>query len=374
MHVHAILPGQNLAPFLDCVGLIFRNDPSYVRPLDQDLRQRFDPEKNPFFHHGEAVAFVAERDGRTVGRISASIDRSHLAKFDDATGFFGFLDTVDDPEVVKVLLEAAESWLREKGMKRSLGPISLNINEETGLLVEGFDTPPYLMMPHSRAYQAALVEGQGYVKAKDFFAWSYKVGSINARTKKAHAEIGALPEVKSRPIDMGQLRRDIRVCVDIFNDGWSENWGAVPITEAEGAKMAEDFKLILIPEITRIVEIDGEPAAFAIAVPNLNELIHDLDGSLFPFGILKLLYRLKIKKPKTGRLMLLGIRKKFQRHRKYAALSLFMYAEMDAAGEKLGMTGGELSWTLEDNAAINTAIRALGAKQYKRYRVWEKAL
>lgn len=374
VRVEAILPGQNLKPFLDCVDEIYRGDSHYVRPLDQDLKDRFDPKKNPFFHHGEAIAFVAERGGRIVGRISASIDKSHLEKFDDSTGFFGFLDTVDDVEVVRALLEAAEGWLRDRGMKRALGPFSLNINEETGLLVEGFDTPAYLMMPHSRPYQAGLVEQAGYTKAMDFFAWSYEVGKLNARTKKAHADILALPEIQSRPLDMKRLGEDIRTCVDIFNDAWSENWGAVPITEAEGEKMAQDFKLILMPEITRIVTIDGEPAAFAIAVPNLNELIGDLDGKLFPFGILKLLYRLKIDKPKTGRLMLLGIRKKFQKHRKYAALSHFMYAEMDAAGAKLGMTGGELSWTLEDNAAINVAIKSLGAKAYKRYRVWDKPL
>ena len=374
VRVQTILPGQNLKSFLDCVDGIYQGDPHYVRSLNQDLEDRFAPTKNPFFHHGEAVAFVAEKNGKIVGRIAASIDRSHLAKFNDATGFFGFLDTVDDAEVVKALLEAAEGWLRERGMKRILGPFSLNINEETGMLVEGFDTPPYLMMPHHRPYQAGLVEGAGYTRAKDFFAWRYEVGSINTRTAKAHAEIAALPNVKSRPLNMKALDKDIQACVEIFNDAWSENWGAVPITKAEGEKMAQDFKLILMPEITRIVEIDGEAAAFAIAVPNLNELIPDLDGKLFPFGILKLLYRLKIEKPKTARLMLLGIRKKFQKHRKYAGLSHFMYTEMDAAGKKLGMTGGELSWTLEDNHGINIAIKSLGAKAYKRYRVWDKVL
>ena len=366
--------GGPLKEFLNVVDTIYKDDPSYVRPLDQELKDRLSPKKNPFFEHAEGAIFTAFRDGRCVGRVTAQIDRGHLDRYKDDTGFFGFLDTTDDEEVAKELLGRAESWLRGKGMKRASGPFSLSINEETGCLVEGFDTPPYLMMPHHRAYQAALIEKAGYVKEKDFLAWHYDVGELNPRTKKAHADISAMPEVTSRTVSMKDIARDVDIVVDVFNDAWSDNWGFVPATPSEVRKMAQDFKMILIPEITRITSIDGEPAAVAIALPNLNELIGDLEGKLFPLGFMKLLYRLKVKGPRTGRLVILGIRKKYRHVRKYAALSAFLYAEMNDSGRKIGMTHGELGWTLEDNGPVNVGIKMVGGRVSKKYRVFTKSL
>ena len=257
---------------------------------------------------------------------------------------------------------------------RIRGPLSLNINEELGCLVEGFDTPPYMMMPHHKAYQGGLVEKAGYTKAKDFYAWSYKVGDLNARTKKAHEEIKALPEVSHRTVSPKSLEGDVALLCDVFNDAWSENWGFVPFTRAEGRKMAADFKLLLLPEITCIVSIEGEPAAVALAVPNLNEMTRDLDGKLFPLGLPKLLWRLKVEGPRSARLIILGIRKKWRHIRKYAALSAFMYAEMNDGGKRLGIKEGELGWTLEDNGRVNAGIATMGAKRYKTYRVYEKPI
>jgi hypothetical protein len=243
-----------------------------------------------------------------------------------------------------------------------------------GCLVDGFDTPPFIMMPHHRPYQAKLIEDAGYEKAKDVLAWRYIVGELSPRVARAHAEIQAMPEVTSRPVSYRHMLADVELIMDIFNDAWSENWGFVPLTQPEVNKTAQDFKMFLIPEITRIVSIDGEPAAVAVAIPYLNELIVDLGGKLFPVGLVKLLYRLKIKKPKTGRVLILGIRKKWRHVRKYAGLSLFLYAELSLAGKKLGMTSGELGWTLEDNGPVNMGIRTMGAKPYKRYRVFTKSL
>ncbi len=366
--------GGRIDDFLDVVDYIYRDDPAFVRPLNLDLKDRLSPKKNPFFAHGEAAVFCAYRNGWPVGRCSASIDREHLERYQDATGFFGFLDTVDDVEVATALLARAESWLRAKGMKRVRGPLSLNINEEVGCLVDGFSTPPYLLMPHHRRYQGGLIEQAGYVKAKDFYAWSYKVGELNRRVAKAHAEILAMPEVRVRHMTLKTLDADVELLLDIFNDTWSENWGFVPFTRAEGRKMAADFKLLLMPDITCIVEIDGEPAAMALALPNLNDLVKDLDGKLLPFGLPKLLWRLKVEGPKSARLILLGIRKKYRLLRKYAGLSVFLYGEMNNGGKRLGIREGELSWTLEDNGRINAGIQIMGAKHYKTYRVYEKAL
>jgi hypothetical protein len=366
--------GGDLRDFLDVVDVIYRDDPRYIRPLDMDLRDRLNPKKNPFFEHADGVAFTAYRDGRCVGRITAQVDREHLARHKDDVGFFGFLDTVDDPEVTSELLQHAERWLRDRGMKVARGPMSLSINEEIGCLVDGFDAAPVLMNPHHRSYQGSLIEKAGYTKAKDLFGWRYEVHDLNARVKKAQDDIRAMPEVKMRRISRKDIDRDVEMTLDIFNDAWADNWGYVPATRKEADKMAADLKLFLVPEITALVTIDDEPAAVALALPNVNELITDLHGKLFPFGLPKLLYRLKVEGAKSGRLLILGIKKKFRAQRKYAGLSLYLYAEMSEGGRRVGMTWGELGWTLEDNAAVNAGIRMMGAKKYKTYRIYEKAL
>lgn len=366
--------GGNLKDFLDVTDVIYRDDRCFVRPLDMDLGDRLNPKKNPFFEHAEGTVFLAYKDGRCVGRATAQVDKEHLERHRDDTGFFGFLDTVDDEEVARELLARAEGWLRDRGMKRARGPMSLSINEEMGCLIEGFDTPPMIMTPHHRPYQAGLIEKAGYTKCKDVYAWRYRVGDLSARVRRARDELAKLPELSARPVNMKDLERDVRVVVDVFNDAWSENWGFCPLTRAEVAKMAADFKLILIPDLTRIVLIDGEPAAVALAIPNVNEMIADLRGKLFPLGLLKLLYRLKVRGPRSGRLAILGVRKRFRAQRKYAPLSAFLYAEMNDAGKKLGIETGELSWTLEDNGPVNAGIRMMGGEIYKKYRVFDKIL
>ncbi len=366
--------GTNPREFLNLVDYLYQSDPHYVRPLDFDLAARLNPKKNPFFEHGEGVMLIARKNGRVVGRMTAQIDREHLARYQDATGFFGFLDTTNDQEVATALLREGERWLRANGMKRALGPMSLSINEEMGCLVEGFETPPYLMMPHHLPYQGALIEGAGYTKTKDVYAWHYKVGPLNSRVKKAMTDVLAMPEITVRPVNKKRLEDDVQIVVDIFNDAWGENWGFVPFTRNEVKKMAEDFQLILEPELTRIVYVNGEPAAMAIGIPNLNEAARDLGGSLFPTGAAKLLWRLKVEGTKSARLVLLGIRKKVRTQRKYAALALYLYGAMNEAGRSLGIEEGELSWTLEDNGPVNAGVRMMGAEIYKRYRVYERAL
>ena len=366
--------GEDLRPFLDVVDTIYKDDPRYIRPLDMDVGDRLNPKKNPFFEHGEGIILTAHKDGKCVGRVTAQIDREHLDRYKDDAGFFGFMDTIDDPEVAKDLLTKAEAWLRQKGMKKIRGPLSLNMNEEIGCQIEGFDSPPVLMFPHHRAYQGGLIEKAGYAKLKDVFSWRYEAGPVNARVQRARDEILAMPEVVSRPFSKKDMDRDVKMALDIFNDAWSDNWGFVPLTKKEADKMASDLKLFLVPEITRLVTINGEAAAVSIALPNVNELIPDLRGKLFPTGFVKLLYRLKVEGAKSGRVLILGIKKKFRAQRKYAGLSLYLYAELNDGGRRVGMTWGELGWTLEDNAAVNAGIRMMGAKKVKTYRVYEKAL
>jgi hypothetical protein len=365
--------GGKLDPFLDVVSYIYRGDPNYVRALDFDMKQRLS-KKNPFFEHAEGVVLTAHRNDFCVGRATAQIDREHLARHKDDAGFFGFFDTIDDEEVATALLEAAAAWLRERGMKRMRGPISLGINEELGCLVEGFDTPPMILMQHHWPYQGGLIEKAGLAKLKDFYAWRYVVGDVPTRAQKAHDELEALPEVKSRHIDMKNFERDLRIVMDVFNDAWSDNWSFVPYTEAELVRMGEELKLIAIPALSYITEVDGEPAAVAVALPNVNEVIRDLDGQLLPLGLPKLLWRLKVVGPQTARLALLGIRKKYRNVRKYAGLSTYIYTKMNRVGRDLGIKWGELSWTDEENAPVNVGIRFMGGKIYKRYRVYERTL
>jgi hypothetical protein len=297
-----------------------------------------------------------------------------LVRHRDDAGFFGFLDTIDDEEVCKALLDAATEWLRQRGMKRIRGPLSFGINEEIGCLVDGFETSPMLLMPHHRRYQGELIEKAGFSKLKELYAWRYTVGDVPVRARRAHDELERAPEVTARHCNMKNFDAEIRTVVDVFNDSWSENWGFVPFSERELAKMAEELRMIVIPELTYIAEIDGEAAAFALALPNLNELIKDLEGKLFPIGLAKLLYRLKIKGAKTARLPLLGVRKKHRATRKYAGLSTYLYVKMNDAGRRCGMEWGELSWTLDDNAPVNVAIKLMGGKIYKRYRLYEKEI
>jgi hypothetical protein len=374
VEIRQIPMGGAIDDFLDVVDYIYRGDPAYVRPLDIELKERLNPKKNPFFRHGEGSIFCAYRNGRCVGRITAQIDRDHLELHKDRAGFFGFLDTIDDEEVARELLGHAEKWLRAKGMRTIRGPFSLGINEELGCLIEGFDTPPYILMPHHKPYQGSLIERAGYAKAKDFFAWKYVVGDPNARVRRAHDEIKAMPEISHRHVTHKTLKEDVKVFVDVYNDAWSENWGWVPFTTAEADKMAADFRLLLVPEITCIVSIGGEVAGVAIALPNLNALVSDFGGKLLPFGLPRLLWRLKVEGPKSARLVILGIRKKWRNVRRYAGLSAFMYAELNDGGRKVGIREGELGWTLEDNGRVNAGIQLMGAKLYKKYRIYEKPL
>jgi hypothetical protein len=373
VEIREIPLGGHLRPFLDVVDNIYRDDPSYVRPLDMLLKDQLS-RKNPFFAHAEGAIFVAFTGRRCVGRITAQVDHAHLDRHRDDAGFFGFLDTVHDPAVCSALLDRATDWARQRGMKRLRGPYSLSINEEIGCLIEGFDTPPMFMNPHHRFYQGALIEQAGFAKLKDLFCWRYVVGQVPERAAKAHAEVSRMPEITSRTVNLKDVDREVQLIMDIFNDGWVDNWGAVPLTQKELHKLAQDLRLMLVPELTRVVFLDGEAVAFGIALPNLNEVIKDLHGKLFPTGFAKLLWRLKVVGPQTARLILLGIRKRLRHLRKYAGLSTYMYVEMNRAGERTGIKWGELSWTLEDNAPVNVGIKFMGGKVYKKMRIYEREI
>jgi hypothetical protein len=369
-------PGRDVSSFIKAGYEVFRGDPSWVPPLELELRERLSPKKNPFFRRAEVALFTAWKHGRLVGRCSAQIDREHLRVWKDETGFFGFFDTIDDDEVGRALIDAAAGWLRRRGMKRMRGPLSLYINEEVGILIEGFETPPSLLMAHSRRHQARVAEAAGLLKEKDLLCWRYgKDIAFPPRVLKAWDQVRSLPEVTLRSVEPANMEREIQAVMDIYNDAWSDKWGVVPVLPDEIEKVTKDLKLILDPELAFIAEVNGRPVGMCIMLPNVNEAIHDLRGKLFPTGIFKLLWRLKVKHPKSTRLMLLGIRKEITKNvKRYGGLSAAMYVEVAKRGIAKGYEWGELSWTREDDAQINLGIRSMGAKVYKKYRVYEKAL
>jgi hypothetical protein len=369
-------PGVDTGDFIRAGFEVYRGDPAWVPPLDFVIKERLDPRKDPVHRHADVALFTAWKDGHLVGRTSATIDRAWLDTWKDQTGHFGYFDTIDDLDVARALLEKAEEWLGKRGMKRVNGPMSLNANQEIGVLVEGFEHPPVIDMAHSRPYQGALAERCGYTKEKDLWCWRYlKETGFNERTQKAWESVQKLPEVRLRSVDKKRMRSELGTIMEIYNETWAGKWGYVPISSAELDKMADDLSLVLDPDIAFIAEIDGKAGGMCIMVPDLNEAIADLGGSLFPLGWAKLLWRTKVKHPKGARLILLGVREEFRKNMKrYGTLSAAMYVEVAKRGLGKGYTWAELSWTREDDAPINLGIRSMGAKVYKKYRVYEKKL
>lgn len=369
-------PGKDTGDFIQAGFEVFRGDAAWIPPLGMMIKERLDPKKDPCHEHMDVALFTAWKDGALVGRVSATIDRAWLDLWKDQTGHFGYFDTIDDPAVARALLTTAEAWLREKGMKRVNGPMSLSANHEIGLLIDGFSHPPVLDMGHSRPYQGALVDACGYRKEKDLYAWRYEsTGEFNARTLKAWEAVRALPEVKLRSVNLKKLRQELGVIMEMYNESWAGKWGFVPLGEKELDKLASDMSLVLDPDIAFIAEIDGAPAGMCITVPNLNEAIADMNGKLFPFNWAKLLWRTKVNRPASSRLILLAVREQFRKNvKRYGGLSAAMYVEVAKRGFAKGYKWAELGWTREDDAPINLGIRSMGARVYKKYRVFQKGI
>jgi hypothetical protein len=374
VELHQHEPGRDLQDFIQFPHRLYRDDPAWIPPLNLEVAERLTPGKNPFFEHADVALFTARQGAEVVGRISAQIDHEHLRVHGDKAGFFGFFDTVKDGAVAATLVDAAAAWLAERGMTWMRGPFSLSINEELGMLVDGFDTPPAMMMQHHRPYQGGLAEDAGLYQVQDLYAWSYRVAAPTPRAARARQVMDDLPEVRFRSLDRRRLRFEIATALDIFNDAWRDNWAFVPPTAAEADKLAADLRLVIDPGLSFFVEIDGRPVAMVICLPNLNEVTRDFSGRLTPLNLLKLAWRLKIRRPKTARLMMLGIRTELRGAKRYGPLSTALYAEVTARGLALGYEWAELSWTLAENRPINLGIERMGAEIYKQYRIYEKRI
>jgi len=363
---------QGLRQFIRLPWSIYTDDPAWIPPLLLERREHLS-KRNPFFEHAKCRFWLAYRGERPVGRISAQVDQLHLQRYGDSTGFFGFLEAEDDPETFQALMHTAEKWLSNQGMRRILGPFNLSINQECGLLVEGFDSPPMVMMGHARPYYGARVEENGYRQEKDLLAYSIDVDFELTKAMRAVIKRAAR-RVSIRSLRRERFSEELQILQDIFEDAWSENWGFVPFTKAEFKHLGQNLKHLVHDEYVQIAEVDGSPDAMIVGVPNVNEVIKDLNGRLLPFGWLKLLWRLKVNRPKTARVPLMGVRKRHHNSLLGAALAVMVVERVRRLGVKYGAKEVELSWILEDNAGMRNILESMGGVVYKRYRIFGKDL
>lgn len=376
VEVRPVADAAGRRAFIEAGNIPYKDDPYYVAPLMYEVGARLDPKANPALKGAEHQLWIAYRNDAPVGRISAFINPLHLAKHKDGAGHFGFLEAIDDPLVFAALFGAAERWMKDRGMAIARGPFSFSVNEECGLLISGFDAPPYVLMPHGRPYYAARVEAAGYAKAMDMHALRYipRRQFIPERRMKFIERALASPKVNIRLIDFKKFDQEIATLVDIFGDAWSENWGFVPMTDEQIAHMAKELRPIIEKHNVVFCEYEGEPVAFGLVLPNLNEAIADFGGKLLPFNWAKLLWRLKVKGLTKARMPLMGVRKKLQGKPVGAAFAYKIIDMVNSANMDHGVTESELSWILDNNKDMLTMLLDMGGEIYKTYRIYEKAL
>ena len=366
-----------LKQFLNLPYDLYRDEPHWRAPLRFERAHQIDPNKNPALDGLETQLFLAWRGEEVVGRIAAIKNPHHLKIYNDATGHFGFLDTQADPVIAQTLMAAAENWLKQRGMSRIVGPLSFSINEEAGLLINGFDTPPVLMMPYGRPDYQTTIEGMGFTKAVDMHAYWTNMHEGYPRPKIVTTMTGYIdkdPDITVRPMNKSKFMEEIQMAMGIFNDAWSDNWGFVPFSDVQVKHMANELKPLIIPDFFWVCEYKGEPAAFILMVPNINEAIEGLDGKLAPFGWAKLLYRLKIKGLKTARIPLMGVKREFQRKRTGLAMAAFLSEKVFEKGRERGFTHVEMGWILENNKSMIRIIEQAKGVPYKTYRMYEKSI
>lgn len=372
MRILSFDEGASLEDFIAVPWQLYQEDPNWVPPLKLERKDALSP-KAPFFQHAQWQGWVAYDGERPVGRISAQIDDLYEAQHNEKVGFFGFLDAPDDQSLFNELLQLAAQWLIERGRTRMLGPFILGINQEVGLLVEGFDTPPYFMMPHSLPYYSQRVTAAGFAGAQDMLAYlmnpSFETPRVMQMLQKRY-----LKDVRVRPVDRSNLDAELDMMRDIFNDAWSNNWSFVPFTDTEFRSIGKELMLITPENFMQVAEIDGRGVAFIVLLPNVNEVIADLNGSLLPFGWAKLLWRMKVKFPATGRVPLMGVRREFHQTKLGPGLAFSVIEALRVPSVAKGIHTVELSWILEENEGMRGIIESIGGYVSKRYRMYSKDL
>jgi hypothetical protein len=363
--------------FVETAYRLNLSDPNWVPPLKDEIRGLITPGKNPWFEHAEAAFFLAFREGRAepAGRISAQVDQLVLEHMGAGLGQWGMFEA-EDEAVAHALLGAAEAWLRGRGMKRAMGPFSLGIWDEPGLLIKGHDHPPMVMMGHNKAEYQAWVESAGYYGVKDLFTYDLPVDvPFPPLVERIVAAGEKNPRIRIRRVDKKRFDAEASLILSILNEAWSENWGFIPLTDAEIAYAGKKLRPIVLEDMILIAEYDGEPVAFMMSLPDINEFIRDLKGELFPFGFIKLLWRLRKMRPKTGRVPLMGVLKKLHATRLASQLAFMMIEYIRRAGNgHYGITRAEVGWVLDDNGPMISIAEAIESRNNRTYRIYEKAL
>jgi hypothetical protein len=373
IEIREVTGKKALNTFIQIPWSIYKDDPNWIPPLLFERKEAFS-KKHPFFKHAEWQAWIAYQDGEPVGRISAQIDQLQQQRYNDKTGFFGLIEAPDDPEIFSALFETAENWLRQKGMQRIVGPFNLGINQEIGILIDGFDTPPRVMTSHSARYYGAAIEGSGYRAVQDLLAYELDIHSYQRPASMREVISRNADRVKVRPLDRKNKNADFDVMRDIFNDAWQNNWSFVPFTQEEFRAVGNELLLVVPAEFIQIAEIDGVAAAFIVLLPDLNEAAADLNGRLFPFGWAKLLWRLKVGFPKAARIPLMGVRQQYQKTIFGPTMAYMLIESVLEPGIAKGGERVEMSWILESNKPTRNIIEKFGGKITKRYRMYEKNL
>lgn len=348
---------------------IYRGDPNWVPPLLVEQRLLFNKAKHPFYEHGEVQPFLARRDGQVVGRIAAIVNRAHNEFHKDTVGFFGFFESIDDVQVARALLQAAGDFVKARDMTLLRGPMNFSMNEECGLLCEGFERPPAVMMTYNPRYYIRLFEDAACRKVKDLLAYRMTRPEVSDRLRRIAPVLEKRTRLKIRKLNMKDFWAEVARVREVYNKAWKDNWGFVPMTDAEFRKLARDMKLIMDPDLVWLAEnSDGQPVGFSLALPDINQALAKVNGRLFPFGILKLLYH---RRHLDGvRVLTMGV---IPEYRRRGVDVVFYWRTYDAAVKK-GYIWGELSWVLEDNELMKEAAMMIGARPYKTYRIYDRPL
>ncbi len=359
----------NRHKFVNMAWNIYRDNPYWVPPLKSNVHTLLNPEKHPFHQHADSQLFIAENNGSIVGRIAAHVNHTHNEYWNDRVGFFGFFESIQDQSVADTLLEAAREFLRRHNCSHIRGPLNWSTNEDCGLLIDAFDKSPVIMMPYNPPYYPELMENAGLSKIKDLYAYHLEnAHTIPERVQRGVEVMRKRHNFQLRTIDMNRFWQDVELVKDIYNKAWGENWGAVPMSDAEIHHIARDFKLILDPSLCLIAEEEGEPIGFSLTLPDANQAIKHANGRLFPFGIFKILWHKR--HIDYVRVILLGV---LEEHR-HQGIDVAMYYQTFKNGFQRGYHSGEFSWILEDNYPMRSALEKFGSAIYKTYRIYQQPL
>ncbi len=367
-----VLPVKTNAELMQFIKLPFRlykEDPIWVAPLIIDQKAFFNPAKNPYYEHSKVQLFLVKDEKKVIGRISAHTNRMHNQFNEDNIGFFGFFECEDNQEAIHLLFDSAEKWIKEQGCDAMRGPLNFSTNDECGLLIKGFDTSPFVMMPHNHEWYKERIEKEGYAKAKDLYAWLVIYKNMPDFLEKLGEKIISKElSFKIRCLDKNNLKQDIETVFSIYQKAWEKNWGFVPMSRKEFDHTVKTLLPIVVPEFVFIAEVDGVPAGFSVSLPDYNFILKKMKGHLFPFGIFKALYYKN--KIKSIRVITMGVIPEYQSR----GIDILFYYYSWKKGVELKFNRGEFSWVLEDNEMMNRIAKHLGAHVHKTYRIFEKKI